>query len=149
MTVAIIGSGKMGSGFARLLASKGFDIAIGNKNRERAIALAKEIGAKVKGGSVEDAVSQADVIFLAVKYDDAAEALKPAGDLTDKVIIDISNPITADFKGLTLGHSTSAAEEDSEACPRRQGREGVQHDLRRASPNRKPQRPQGPSVHRW
>jgi predicted dinucleotide-binding enzyme len=117
MTVAIIGSGKMGSGFARLLASKGFDIAIGNKNPEKAVALAKEIGAKVKGGSVKDAVSQADVIFLAVKYDDAAEALKAAGDLTNKVVIDISNPIPADFKGLTIGHSTSAAEEIQKLTP--------------------------------
>jgi predicted dinucleotide-binding enzyme len=49
MTVAIIGSGKMGSGFARLLASKGIDVAVGNKNPDKAVALAKEIGAKVKG----------------------------------------------------------------------------------------------------
>jgi 8-hydroxy-5-deazaflavin:NADPH oxidoreductase len=118
MTVAIIGSGKMGSGFARLLASKGFDITIGNKNPERAVAVANEIGTEVLGGSVKDAVSQADVIFLAVKYEDAAEALKAAGDLTDKVVIDISNPITADFKGLTIGHSTSAAEEFQKLAPR-------------------------------
>jgi predicted dinucleotide-binding enzyme len=39
----------MGSGFARLLASKGVDVAIGNKNPEKAVALAKEIGAKAKG----------------------------------------------------------------------------------------------------
>ena len=64
MTVAIIGSGKMGSGFARLLASKGVDVAIGNKNPEKAVALAREISAKVKGGSVRDAVSQADATFL-------------------------------------------------------------------------------------
>jgi predicted dinucleotide-binding enzyme len=117
MTVAIIGSGKMGSGFARLLASKGYDIAIGNKNPEKAAALAKEIGARVKGGNVKDAVGEADVIFLAVKYDDAAEALKAAGDLANKVVIDISNPITADFKGLTIGHSTSAAEEIQKLAP--------------------------------
>jgi hypothetical protein len=49
MTVAIIGSGKMGSGFARLLASKGIDVAVGNKNPDKAVALAKEIGAQVKG----------------------------------------------------------------------------------------------------
>ncbi len=97
MTVAIIGSGKMGSGFARLLASKGFDIAIGNKNPDKAVALAKD-GSKVKGSSVKDAVSQADPILLAVKYEGAA--LKAAGDLTNKVAIDISNPITADFKAL-------------------------------------------------
>jgi predicted dinucleotide-binding enzyme len=117
MTVAIIGSGKMGAGFARLLASKGFDIAIGNKNPKKAVVLAKEIGAKAKGCNVKDAVSKADVIFLAVQYKDAAEALKTAGDLTNKVVIDISNPITADFKGLTIGHSTSAAEEIQKLMP--------------------------------
>jgi 8-hydroxy-5-deazaflavin:NADPH oxidoreductase len=51
---------------------------------------------------VKDAVSHADVILLAVKYEDAAEALKATGDLTNKVVVDISNPITADFKGLTI-----------------------------------------------
>jgi predicted dinucleotide-binding enzyme len=68
-------------------------------------------------GSVRDAVSQADVILLAVKYGDSAEALKAAGDLTKKVVIDISNPITADYKGLTIGHSTSAAEEIQKLAP--------------------------------
>ena len=69
MTVAIIGSGKMGSGFARLLASKGFDVSIGNKNPEKSVTLAEEIGAGAKGGSVKDAVRQADVVILAVKYE--------------------------------------------------------------------------------
>jgi 8-hydroxy-5-deazaflavin:NADPH oxidoreductase len=105
------------SGFARLLTSKGFDIAIGNKNPEKAVALAKEIGARAKGSSVKDAASQADVILLAAQYKDAAEALKAAGDLTNKPVIDISNPITADFKGLTIGHSTSAAEEIQKLAP--------------------------------
>ena len=88
-----------------------------NKNPEKAVSLAKEIGPKANGLSVKDAVGQADIIFLAVKYEDAAEALKAAGDLTNKVVIDISNPITADFKGLTIGHSTSAAEEIQKLVP--------------------------------
>jgi predicted dinucleotide-binding enzyme len=117
MTVAIIGSGKMGAGFARLLVSKGLDIAIGHKNPEKAVAAAGEIGVGAKGGSVEEAVGQADIIILAVKYEDAADALNSAGDLTNKIIIDISNPITADFKGLTIGHSTSAAEEVQKLAP--------------------------------
>jgi 8-hydroxy-5-deazaflavin:NADPH oxidoreductase len=117
MTIAIIGSGKMGSGFARLLASKGVDVAIGHKNPEKAAALAAEVGTKTKGGSVKDAVSQADIIIFAVKYEDTAAALNAAGDLTNKVAIDISNPITADYKGLTIGHSTSAAEEIQKLIP--------------------------------
>jgi predicted dinucleotide-binding enzyme len=46
------------------------------------------------------------------------ELSEAAGDKTNKVVIDISNPITADFKGLTIGHSPSAAE----AALRAQGR---------------------------
>ena len=125
MPVAIIGSGKMGSGFARLLASKGFDIAIGDKNPEKA-----------------------DVIILAVKYEDAAEALKAAGDLTNKVVVDYLEPDYCRLQGAYDRAFYLGRRGDSEACPRRQGREGVQHDFRRTSPNRKPQRPQGPDVHR-
>ena len=42
----------MGAGLARLLASKGFSVAIGNRSSEKAVALAKDIGAKAKGGTV-------------------------------------------------------------------------------------------------
>jgi 8-hydroxy-5-deazaflavin:NADPH oxidoreductase len=33
------------------------------------------------------------------------------------VVIDITNPLTADFMGLTIGHSTSAAEEIARQVP--------------------------------
>jgi predicted dinucleotide-binding enzyme len=93
----------MGSGFARLLAAKGFEVAIGHKNPEKAIALAKEIGAKAKGGSVKEAVNQTDLILLAVAYGDAVEALKAAGDLANKIVIDISNPSHPTSRGLLSG----------------------------------------------
>jgi len=33
------------------------------------------------------------------------------------VVIDITNPLTADYMGLTLGHTSSAAEEIAKAVP--------------------------------
>ncbi|MGH6680309.1 MAG: NADPH-dependent F420 reductase, partial [Bradyrhizobium sp.] len=45
------------------------------------------------------------------------EALREAGDLSGKILIDISNPITPDYKALTVGHTTSAAEEIQKAVP--------------------------------
>ncbi|MNE45963.1 hypothetical protein D3C80_1402800 [compost metagenome] len=33
------------------------------------------------------------------------------------MVIDITNPLTADYMGLTIGHSTSAAEEIAKALP--------------------------------
>jgi predicted dinucleotide-binding enzyme len=39
------------------------------------------------------------------------------GDLKGTIVIDITNPLTADYMGLTLGYSTSAAEEIAQAVP--------------------------------
>ena len=39
----------------------------------------------------------------AYPFDNVA-ALKAAGDLTGKIVIDITNPLTADYMGLTVGH---------------------------------------------
>lgn len=55
--------------------------------------------------------------MLAVAYGDAAGALAGLGPLHGKAVIDISNPLTADYMGLTLGHTTSAAEEIAKAAP--------------------------------
>jgi predicted dinucleotide-binding enzyme len=54
---------------------------------------------------------------LATGHADAIAALRAAGDLTGKVVVDITNPLTADYMGLTLGHTTSAAEEIAKAIP--------------------------------
>ena len=44
-------------------------------------------------------------------------ALRSLGSLEGKVIIDITNPLTADYMGLTVGFNTSAAEEIAKAVP--------------------------------
>ena len=41
-----------------------------------------------------------------------------AGPMIDgKVVVDVTNPLTADYMGLTVGHTTSAAEEIAKAVP--------------------------------
>jgi NADPH-dependent F420 reductase len=117
MGIAIIGTGKMGGGLARLYASKGVKVAIGSRDPAEAAKLAKEIGAGAEGGGIAAATKLADVVILAVPYPAAAEAIREAGGFAGKILIDISNPITPDFKALTVGHTTSAAEEIQKAAP--------------------------------
>jgi predicted dinucleotide-binding enzyme len=117
MTVAIIGTGKMGSGLARLLTSKGVQVAIGGRDPAKAAKLAEEIGGGTQGGGIASAVKPAHVVILAVWYQQMADIIRQAGDLTGKILIDISNPVTGDFKGLTIGHTTSAAEEIQKLAP--------------------------------
>lgn len=117
MNVAIIGTGNMGAGIARLLASKGLKVAIGSRDPAKAAKLAEEIGAGAQGGGIAAAAKLADVVILAVNYPVVAETIRVAGDLSGKVLVDISNPITADYKALTIGHTTSAAEEIQKLAP--------------------------------
>ena len=98
MTIAIIGTGNMGAGIARLLASKGVKVAIGSRDPANAAKLA-------------------DVAVLAVPYTAAVETIREAGGFAGKVLVDISNPITPDYKALTVGHTTSAAEEIQKLAP--------------------------------
>jgi len=117
MKIAIIGSGNMGAGLAGVLAAVGNEVVIGTRDPAKAAALAEKIGHGAVGGGIGAAAKLADVLILALPYGGVAEALKLAGDLAGKVLVDISNPISADFKELTLGHTTSAAEEIQKLAP--------------------------------
>jgi NADPH-dependent F420 reductase len=117
MKIAIIGTGNMGAGLARLLAGAGSDLVIGHRDPAKAAAFAAELGASVEAGGVAAAVKLADIVLLALPYGAIAETLKEVGNLKGKVLIDISNPITADFRGLVVGHSSSAAEEIQALAP--------------------------------
>lgn len=117
MTVAVIGTGKMGSGIAKLLAASGIEVAIGARDPAKAAALAKEIGGQARGGGVAAVAKIADIVILAVTYPQIGDAIREAGGLAGKIIVDISNPITPDFKALTVGHTSSAAEEIQKLAP--------------------------------
>jgi 8-hydroxy-5-deazaflavin:NADPH oxidoreductase len=117
MTVAVIGTGKMGSGLVRLLAGKGVQVAVGGRDPAKAAQFAEQIGGGAQGGGIADALETADVVILAVYYQKMEETIRAAGDLTGKVLVDISNPITENFKNLLVGHTTSAAEEIQKLAP--------------------------------
>ncbi|MDE2384347.1 MAG: NAD(P)-binding domain-containing protein [Alphaproteobacteria bacterium] len=114
MKVSVIGSGNMGSAFVKQLTAAGHSVAVSSRNAASAEKLAK--AHKAKAVALAKA-GEADVIILATGAADAAAALKGAGDLNGKVVVDITNPLTADYMGLTLGHSTSSAEEIARAVP--------------------------------
>ncbi len=117
MKIAVIGTGNMGAGLARLLTQAGSEVVIGHRDPAKAAAFAAELGAGVEAGGVAAAIKLADIVILALPYSVIAETLKEAGSLKGKVLIDISNPVTADFSGLVVGHSSSAAEEIQTLAP--------------------------------
>lgn len=116
MKVTIIGAGNMGSAFVKQLVRAGHEVSVTARDSAKAAqVVAAHPGAKAV--AVAGAANGADAIVLATGYGDAAAALQAVGDLQGKVVIDITNPLTADYMGLTLGHSSSAAEEIARAVP--------------------------------
>ncbi|HYA76562.1 MAG TPA: NAD(P)-binding domain-containing protein [Burkholderiaceae bacterium] len=116
MKIAVIGAGNMGSAFVKQLTRVGHDVTIASRDGTKAAKVAAAYpGAKVV--TAASAALGADAVVLATGFGDAIAALRSLGDLRNKVVIDITNPLTADYMGLTIGHETSAAEEIAKAVP--------------------------------
>lgn len=114
-TIAIIGLGNMGKGLAKRLAGK-TDLVLASRAFNAATAFAATLPSGVTVLDQDAAIAKADIVVLALPFDAAvATATNPA--LSGKVVIDISNPVKPDFSGLSIGHTTSAAEQLQAAAP--------------------------------
>lgn len=116
MNITLIGTGNMGSAFLKQLSAAGHQVRLTGRDLAKAQALAAEYpGASVYPAS--QALGDSQVVILATAYADAKAALQALGNLDGRVLIDISNPLTDDYMGLTLGHTSSAGEEIAKAFP--------------------------------
>ena len=116
MKVTIIGTGNMGQAFAKRLLAAGHAVSVVAKIVDKGATLSALLPGAVSIPAT-DAAAGADAVIVATAFADSVSALKSLGDLTGKVIVDISNPLSADYMSLTVGHSTSAAEEIAAAVP--------------------------------
>jgi len=116
MKITVIGAGNMGAAFVHQLVRAGHQVSVTARSGARAaqVAVANPGATAV---AMAGAASGADAVIVATGYADAVSALQAAVDLKGKVVIDITNPLTADYMGLTIGHSTSAAEEIARGVP--------------------------------
>ena len=111
MNIGIIGAGNLGSGLGNLWAKKGHKIIFSySRNPEKLEALVRSVP-NSSSGTVEDAARQSEVILLSVKWQNVEDAIRAAGPMSGKILIDCTNPLLPDLSGLEIGHNTSAAEE--------------------------------------
>lgn len=101
----------MGSAFARRLSGAGHDVFITSRTLDEAKGIAKTLPGHVEAVEQSQLADRVDVLIAATPFGEQVNALRGAGNLSGKTVIDISNPLTADMSGLVVGHTTSAAEE--------------------------------------
>jgi hypothetical protein len=111
--IAIIGTGSVGTVLGKRWSSTGHHVVFGSRlpECEKVLELLEACAPGTKACSPSQAAAGADVIVLAVPWPAARATIAELGNLAGRVVVDCSNPLTADFSGIELGHSTSAAEE--------------------------------------
>jgi predicted dinucleotide-binding enzyme len=109
MTIGIIGSGNIGTAFARNLARAGIEAIIANSRGPDSLRdLVKELGPTIKAGTREEA-AKTDIVFIAVNWTKLRAAMTNLPDWKGRIIIDANNPIEAPlFKPADLGGRVSS-----------------------------------------
>lgn len=112
MKLGFIGTGNVGATLARKLGQKGHSIYLGARDpgSDDVKQLVKEIGAHASAHTVQEAANRAEVIFLATPWNATESILKNLKGLSEKVLVDCTNPLKSDLSGLVVGHETSGGE---------------------------------------
>jgi len=113
MKIAVLGAGNVGGALGRLWAAKGHEVRFGvpDPESEKIKAVLANTGGRAKAGSNREATGASEVVVVSVPWPAAEQALRDCGDLSSKVVIDCTNPLSSDLKGLVVGLTTSAAEQ--------------------------------------
>jgi 8-hydroxy-5-deazaflavin:NADPH oxidoreductase len=98
-TIAVIGgTGDLGSGLARLLATAGYPVVIGSRTKDKAVqaaeTLSSQIGTTVRGDDNRGAARSADIVLFCVPFsshDALLEEIKPVMD--GKILVDAVVPL--------------------------------------------------------
>lgn len=114
--ITVIGTGNMGQAIAGVAHKGGASVQILARDLEKAGTAAAVIGATA--GVVGDAIT-GEIVVLALPYSALADIANTYGEqLTNKVIVDITNPVDfATFDGLVVPADSSAAAELAASVP--------------------------------
>jgi 8-hydroxy-5-deazaflavin:NADPH oxidoreductase len=109
MTIGIIGSGAIGTAFARTLSRAGIEATISNSRGPDSLKdLVRELGPSIKAGTREQA-ARADIVFVAVNWTKLRAAMAGFPDWKGRIVIDANNPVEAPlFKPADLGGRVSS-----------------------------------------
>lgn len=111
MKIAILGFGNVGKQFANLFSKAGHEIVLGLRsvsNQEHPYPFT----------TFREAAQVADIIAIAIPFTACVDVLPELAEVTkEKIVIDSTNPLNADWSPKLLGQENSASEEISRLLP--------------------------------
>ncbi|WP_438269970.1 NADPH-dependent F420 reductase [Paludisphaera mucosa] len=112
MKIAIIGAGQVGGTLGRAWAAAGHEIVFGVRDPagNRVASVVATTAGRARAAGVAEAAAGAEVVVLATPWPATESAVREAGDLSGKVLIDCTNPLADDLSVLLVGRTSSGAE---------------------------------------
>jgi hypothetical protein len=113
MRIAILGTGRVGGVLGRRWAQQGHTVIFGSRQpgSPKVTELVQSAGQNASAASQAEAVEAAEVVVLAVPWRSAEEIVHSIPGWNGKTLVDCTNPIAEGRRRLSLGTTTSAAEE--------------------------------------
>ncbi|MBT1157799.1 NADPH-dependent F420 reductase [Aminobacter anthyllidis] len=88
------GTGDLGSGLAKAWAAAGYKVVIGSRSRDKAVALASELGSGIVGEDNVGAARLADVVVLAVPFASHDATIAEIKEVVQgKIVVDAAVPL--------------------------------------------------------
>ncbi len=103
-TIAMIGTGNVGSALGKNWSQRGHTIVYGSRNptSESVQALVAATGNNASATNQAEAVIGADVVVIAVPWEVGEQVVAALGDLSGKIVIDPTNPRDVNDEGLSV-----------------------------------------------
>ncbi|QWT21308.1 NAD(P)-binding domain-containing protein [Bacillus sp. NP157] len=116
-TISIIGAGGMAAAIGSQATKAGHTVEISTRDGAKAQALAEKLGAKATTAAF-GTVPSGDLVILAVPYGGVLDVVKQYGHaLAGKVLVDITNPVNAEFTDFVTPGDSFGAQEIARAAP--------------------------------
>lgn len=112
MKIGVIGTGNVGKVLGTRWAKSGHQVIFGSRDpqSERIHELLQAAGANARATSAPEAATASEVIVLATPWTGTQQVVQLLGNLSGKIVVDCTNPLEPNLRGLSLGHTASAGE---------------------------------------
>ena len=114
--IGILGAGNVGTALARALIAKGESVLIGVPSPDKYRDAVASLGPGAVIGTTEAAIEGSDLVILATPYAAALSVARSRPEWGNRILVDATNPLAPGLAGLSVGTTTSGAEEIARAA---------------------------------
>ena len=114
--IGILGAGNVGTALARALIAKGESVLIGVPSPDKYRDAVASLGQGAAIGTTEAAIEGSELVILATPYAAALSVARSRPEWGNRILVDATNPLAPGLTGLSVGTTSSGAEEIARAA---------------------------------